>query len=40
VTNSYPASELPGAELIVDGLNTLTVQMLDELVERVSEVGA
>ena len=40
VTNSYPASELPGAELIVDGLNTLTVQMLEELVERVSEVGA
>lgn len=32
VTNSYPASELPGAELIVEGLNTLTVQMLDELV--------
>ena len=40
VTNSYPASELPGAELIVEGLNTLTVQMLEQLVERVSEVGA
>ena len=32
VTNSSPASELPGAELIVDGLNTLTLRMLDELV--------
>ena len=32
VTNSYPPSELPGAELIVDGLNTLTVQMLQDLV--------
>ena len=33
VTNSYPASELPGAELIVDGLNALTVPMLEDLVE-------
>ena len=33
VTNSYPASDLPGAELIVEGLNTLTVQMLDDLVK-------
>ena len=32
VTTSYPASDLPGAELIVEGLKTLTVQMLDELV--------
>ena len=32
VTNSYPAAELPGAELIVEGLNTLTISMLDELV--------
>ena len=40
VTNSYPASDLPGADLIVEGLNTLTVQMLEQLVERVSEVGA
>jgi len=48
VTNSYPASDLPGAELIVDGLNTLTVQMLEDLVvgrvprsgPGMSEVGA
>ena len=33
VKNSYPDSELPGAELIVDGLHTLTIPMLDELVE-------
>ena len=33
VTNSYPASDLPGAELIVEGLNTLTVHMLEKLVE-------
>jgi HAD superfamily hydrolase (TIGR01509 family) len=33
VTNSYPASDLPDAELIVAGLNTLTVQMLDDLVK-------
>ena len=32
VMNSYPASELPGAELIVEGLNTLTLPMLDQLV--------
>jgi beta-phosphoglucomutase len=32
VTTSYPASELPGAELIVDGLNSLTLAMLDDLV--------
>ena len=34
VMNSYPASELPGAELIVEGLNTLTLEMLDTLVAR------
>ena len=33
VTNSYPAQELPGAELIVDGLKALTLPMLDELVQ-------
>jgi beta-phosphoglucomutase len=33
VTNSYPAHELPGAELIVDGLKGLTLPMLDRLVE-------
>jgi HAD superfamily hydrolase (TIGR01509 family) len=33
VTTSYPASDLPGAELIVEGLNTLTIQMLEELVK-------
>lgn len=32
VTNSYPASELPGAELIVDGLQSLTLGMLEGLV--------
>jgi beta-phosphoglucomutase len=32
VTNSYPASELTGAELIVDGLKALTLPMLDRLV--------
>jgi beta-phosphoglucomutase len=32
VTNSYPAHDLPGAELIVDGLKELTLPMLDELV--------
>jgi beta-phosphoglucomutase len=32
VTNSYPAHELPGAELIVDGLKELSVPMLDRLV--------
>lgn len=33
VTNSYPAHELPGAELVVDGLQGLTLPMLDRLVE-------
>jgi beta-phosphoglucomutase len=32
VTNSYPASELPGADLVVDGLKVLTLPMLDELI--------
>jgi HAD superfamily hydrolase (TIGR01509 family) len=32
VTNSYPAAELPGAELVADGLQALTIPMLDELV--------
>jgi len=34
VTTSYTAVELPGAELIVDGLHALTLSMLDALVER------
>ena len=32
VTNSYAADELAAAELIVSGLDTLTIAMLDELV--------
>jgi HAD superfamily hydrolase (TIGR01509 family) len=32
VTNSYSASELPGAELVVDGLKDLTVARLEQLV--------
>ena len=39
VTNSYPAADLPGAELIVGGLNTLTIQMLDELVRNPAKAG-
>jgi beta-phosphoglucomutase len=31
VTNSYPAAELNGAELVVDGLNALTLSALDRL---------
>ena len=31
VTNSYPADELTSAELIVDGLKTLTLPALDQL---------
>jgi HAD superfamily hydrolase (TIGR01509 family) len=31
VTNSYPAHELAGAELVVEGLQTLTVAALDRL---------
>jgi beta-phosphoglucomutase-like phosphatase (HAD superfamily) len=33
VTTSYAAPELHGAELIVDGLHTLTLSMLEKLVE-------
>src|SRR5687767_10668765 len=33
VTNSYPAHELPGAELVVDGLKELTLPMLHRLVQ-------
>ena len=32
VTNSYPAHELPGAELVVGGLKELTLPMLERLV--------
>ena len=31
VTNSYPAHELPGAELVVDGLQALSLLQLDQL---------
>ena len=31
VTNSYPADELTGAELVVSGLETLTLDALDRL---------
>jgi len=31
VTNSYPADELKGAELVVSGLQTLTIEALDRL---------
>ena len=31
VTNSYPAAELDGAELVVEGLGALTLAALDEL---------
>jgi beta-phosphoglucomutase len=33
VTTSYPASELTGAELIVEGLQSLTIPMLEQLVD-------
>jgi beta-phosphoglucomutase len=32
VTNSYPAAELTGAELVVDGLKALTLAQLDALI--------
>jgi beta-phosphoglucomutase-like phosphatase (HAD superfamily) len=32
VTNSYPAGDLNGAELVADGLHALTLGMLDDLV--------
>jgi hypothetical protein len=31
VTNSYPAAELGGADLVVDGLGGLTLSALDQL---------
>jgi beta-phosphoglucomutase len=31
VTNSYPADELPGAELVVDGLQALSLEALERL---------
>jgi beta-phosphoglucomutase-like phosphatase (HAD superfamily) len=33
VTNSYPAAQLPEAELIVSGLDRLTLEQLDRLVD-------
>lgn len=36
VTSSYPAAELVGAELIIDGLSALTIAMLDELCAKIS----
>jgi beta-phosphoglucomutase-like phosphatase (HAD superfamily) len=36
VTSSYRAEELPGAELIVEGLRTLTLPALDQLCARPS----
>lgn len=33
VTNSYPAEQLPEAELIVSGLDSLTLEQLDRLVD-------
>ena len=41
VTNSYSASELPGAELVVDGLKDLTIARLEQLVatQRPAEAG-
>jgi beta-phosphoglucomutase len=33
VATSYPAAELTGAELVVDGLNALTLPMLEDLVK-------
>jgi beta-phosphoglucomutase len=34
VTNSYPAEQLPSAELVVEGLHALTLKMLDDLVSQ------
>ena len=34
VTTSYPAHELPGAELVVGGLRELTIPMLEKLVSN------
>jgi hypothetical protein len=40
VTNSYPASELEGAELVVDGLQALTMSMLERLVAGIAPVAS
>ena len=37
VTNSYAADELPGAELIVSGLDALTLDALDTLCQRYAQ---
>lgn len=39
VTNSYPAHELPEAELIADGLDVLTLDALNRLCEGTLEPG-
>ena len=39
VTNSYPPSKLTAAELVVEGLHTLTLPMLDRLVRRPAPAG-
>jgi len=36
VTNSYPADQLAGAELIVDGLKALTIPALERLCRNTS----
>ena len=40
VTNSYPAAKLDAAELVVEGLHTLTLPMLDRLVGRPAKAEA
>jgi beta-phosphoglucomutase len=40
VTSSYPAKELPGAELVVNGLGSLTLTALDELCARETQLSA
>ncbi len=40
VTNSYPADALPLAELIVEGLGSLTLELLDELCDRPADAGS
>ena len=39
VTNSYPADELTGAELVVSGLQALTIEALDRLCAARSALG-
>jgi hypothetical protein len=34
VTSSYPAEDLPGAELVVGGLKDLTLEALERLCSR------